>query len=123
MGEASWNGAMDVVVYCREDCQESRVMRDYLDARMVAQPGCEGVGRTIGQEIDRLMLFEVNQNRSVDSAFLQREIVHAQYPWRHRHDRFRLADKPQEGIVAHPHPQFGGKPGTRLPTKGIGHDL
>ena len=23
---------MDVVVYCREDCQESRVMRDYLDS-------------------------------------------------------------------------------------------
>jgi hypothetical protein len=50
---------------------------------MITQPGRECVGRAIGQEIDRLMVFEVNQDGCVDPPFLSREIINTKHPWGH----------------------------------------
>ena len=70
------------------------VTGDHLDARMITQPGCECVGGAIGQEIDRLMVFEVDQQCSVDPAFLQGEIINTQHAWGYWSYRFSLADNP-----------------------------
>jgi hypothetical protein len=43
---------------------------DHLDTLMLAQPGREGLGRTVWQKIYRLMLFEVDENCSIDPPFL-----------------------------------------------------
>jgi hypothetical protein len=70
------------------------VTRDHVDARMATQPGRECFGPTIGQEIDRLMLFEVNQDRSVDPPFLEGEIINTKHPWGYWRYRFSLAENP-----------------------------
>jgi hypothetical protein len=50
---------------------------------MLAQPGREGLGSAIGQEVARLMLFKVDENRSIDPTFLKREVVNTKYRWGH----------------------------------------
>jgi hypothetical protein len=45
------------------------VAGDHVNARMLAQPSCQGLGSAIRQEFNRLMLFKVNQNRSIDRPF------------------------------------------------------
>jgi hypothetical protein len=90
---------------------------------MVTQPGRERLSRAMGQEIDRLMVFEVNQDRSVDSPFLQREIINTKHPWVQRCDWLSVADDPQEGIVAQPHAEFAGQPRAGLAAKRSGDVL
>jgi hypothetical protein len=90
---------------------------------MVPQPGCERLGRAIRQEIDWLMVFEVDEDRSIDPPFLQRKIINAQHTWGHRRGGFRLADNAQEGIVTHTHAEFAGQPGTGLAAERMGDDL
>ena len=73
---------------------------------MLAQPDHEGRSRAIGQEIDRLMLFDVAPECSVDPPFLEGEIINTQHAWGQRSERFSLADNPQQGIVAHAHAEL-----------------
>jgi len=99
------------------------VTGDHVDTRMVPQPGRERLGRAIRQEIDWLMVFEVDEDRSIDPPFLQRKIINAKHTWGHRRGGFRLADNTQEGIVTHPHAEFAGQPGTGLAAERIGDNL
>jgi hypothetical protein len=59
----------------------SAVPADDLGSRVVPQPGREGGGLPISQQIHRLVGGHVHQDGAVDMSAAQREVIHAQ----HRH--------------------------------------
>jgi hypothetical protein len=57
------------------------VTADDFATGMLFAPVGQRVGRAIGQQINRLMTFKVDQDRAKDLAFAQREVIDAQHAW------------------------------------------
>jgi hypothetical protein len=55
------------------------VAADHLHTGMLGKPVSEGVGFTIGQQIDRSVAVHVYQHRAVDVTASQREVVDAEH--------------------------------------------
>jgi hypothetical protein len=55
------------------------IARDDFDPRMLTEPGGQRVSGTIGQEIDRAALLQVNQDRAISMAAPQGEIINPQH--------------------------------------------
>ena len=66
---------------------------DDFDPRMLTQPGRQGFGRPVGEQVDGLVAFQVNQDRAIGLPLAQRKIVYAKNA---RRDRRWLAQPPQE---------------------------
>ncbi len=82
------------------------VAADDLNARVVAQPGGEGVGGAVGQNVDRPAGVHVEQHRRVSVPTAAGEVVDAQHRRRHRRRVGHPADHPDQRGAGHRH----GKP-------------
>jgi hypothetical protein len=90
---------------------------------MQAQPGGEGIGRGILQQIDRVMLFHVDQERAVDPPTTDRKLIDAEHARRVDGGFGQAAKQAQERHAAGRHRQLLAQPRTRPPTQGQPDDL
>src|SRR3954454_2120501 len=91
---------------------------DDLDTRTALQPGCQGVGRPIWQQVNNLVLLQINQDRPVGMALPLRPVVDPKRPWRGSLDHGRPADQSEQGGWTGRHPKATDNPGSGLTTQG-----
>jgi hypothetical protein len=58
------------------------VTHNDVESRVVLQPGGEGVGAAVRQQVNGTTSAEVNQDRPVDPTLTQGKIVHTKHLWR-----------------------------------------
>ncbi|CAO3359419.1 hypothetical protein [Azospirillum palustre] len=58
------------------------IPRHHGDARVVAQPASNGVGGSIGQQVENTTTFQVDQDGAIGPPLTQRPIIHADDAWR-----------------------------------------
>ncbi|GAU71454.1 hypothetical protein SSP35_40_00200 [Streptomyces sp. NBRC 110611] len=84
-----------------------------LGAGMFFEPGGEGLGGAVGQDVDDAAGLDVDEDGAVDVTALECEVVDAQYP---RAPLRRLGRQPphtaEQGVRADRAVQQGGEPGT-----------
>ncbi|BFV60517.1 hypothetical protein KCMC57_up56210 [Kitasatospora sp. CMC57] len=78
---------------------------------MRGEPGCEAVGGSFGQDIDRAAAFDVDQDRAVVVALAQGEVVDAEHPHRPGLRVRQGSDQADQSIAADPDCQVPGEPG------------
>jgi hypothetical protein len=88
-----------------------------FNAWMVAQPRRDGLGGTLGQEINRPTSFEIDQNGSIDPALAEGKIIDPQDPERGLRGRRGAVKNTQDRIATEGHPQAGGHPGAGFATR------
>jgi len=79
---------------------------------MVAEPCRDRLGRTLRQEVNRAMLFEIHQDGAIDSPLPEGKIIDAQDPGRSLGRRRGPAENPEDRITTERHAQAGGHPRT-----------
>jgi len=88
------------------------VAADHLRARVRLQPGFQGGGLAVGQQLDRLPAGQVDQHGAIDPPFPQGEIIHAGHLRRGADLRFgQGGDQAQQRGPVHRDTQHGGQPG------------
>lgn len=83
---------------------------DHLDARMPAQPGCDGLGAAVGQKIDDLSALKIAHDGPVTLPTPPRPVVNTGHAWRRVCLHFRCPDQAQQRIATDRHRQPGGEP-------------
>jgi hypothetical protein len=73
------------------------VTADHLQLRVSAQPGGEGVGGAVGQQVDHPPLLQVDQDGAEVAPFPTRPVVDAKHPHRPGGRQGSTADQAQEG--------------------------
>ena len=73
---------------------------DDLDRWMVLEPRGQGLGRTVGQQVDAAPALEITEDRAVALAFAPGPVIDAEDTRRER--RLELADAAQQGRRAMP---------------------
>ena len=97
------------------------VAGDDLDAGMRPQPGRQAAAGAIGQEIDGAVPLQVDQDRAVGQALVDRPVVDAEHGRRRqRQPRAPARIKPQQGVGADRHPELGRQPRPGLAPEGDG---
>lgn len=81
---------------------------------MPLEPGHEAVLGTLREKVHDLMAFEIDEDRAVRVAFLEREIVHAEYPHLTDLRQGRGLDPPQQCVAGGHDAQLQGKSCSRL---------
>ena len=86
---------------------------DHFGAGMRLEPRGERAGLAVGEQVDRMPVGHVDQDRAVVMPPPEREIVHAEH--RHRRDRRvgQAADQPQQAAARDAHAQGGRQPRPR----------
>jgi hypothetical protein len=79
------------------------VARHHLDARMVSEPLCQGVGGAIREQRHRLPALEVDQDRPSGLAFPQGDIIDPEHGWGREYRHRVLAQPAPQGGPAHRH--------------------
>jgi hypothetical protein len=88
------------------------VPADHLRARMRLQPGLQGAGFPVRQQLDRLARRDVHQDGPVDLAAPQGEVIDPEDLRRGADPRLgQGGDQPQQRGPVHRHAQDGGQPG------------
>ena len=90
------------------------VTADHLHLRVSAEPGGEGVSRTVGEQIDNPMPLQVDQDGAEIAPFPTRPIVDPQHPHRSRGREGSPADQAQERAGAD-----GGPLGSQMACSGL----
>lgn len=90
---------------------------DELHRRMGDEPGGEGEGFSIWQEVDRHPPFEVKQDRAKAAASAKREVIHAQNTRRGRSRYRHGAHQAQERIRTARQTQMLGQAGSSFPSQ------
>ena len=93
------------------------VTGDNLDPVVTPQLGRERVGLAVGQKVDDLVAFQVDQDRPVVLAAPPRPVIDSQHAGRRRQGHHRAMNQTQQGIGACRHGQPPGKPGAGLAAK------
>ena len=96
------------------------VAGDDLDAGMRLQPGGEALAGAIGQQVDRAVALEVDQDRAVGQPLVDRPVVDAEHGRRRQLGLGGAADQAQQGVGADRHPALGRQPRPRLAAEGDG---
>ena len=81
------------------------VAGDHLDAGVLTQPGCQGVGPPVRQQVDDLVAFQVHQHRPVAVAAAPGPLINTQHLGRCQHRRGGLRNQPEQRIRAGRHGQ------------------
>jgi len=76
------------------------IAADNLYTRMGFQPGCEQFCIPIRQQINRTMLFEINENRSIGMAFAKGNIINAEDTRDWVRWKLGVLHNPEQGIAA-----------------------
>src|SRR4051794_31222742 len=71
------------------------IAHDDLDRRMVLEPRGQGLGRTVGQQVDPAPALEVTEDRAVAPAFAPGPVIDAEDTRRER--RSEIVDAAQQG--------------------------
>ncbi len=97
---------------------------DDLDARVSAEPRCDGRRRPVWEQVNWPPRFEVDQDRAPGAALAPRPVVDAEYPRRLGLWHRMPVDEPEDGVGARWHPEVaeqaraslraGREPGPRL---------
>jgi hypothetical protein len=95
---------------------------DNLDPRSVVQPGSQGIGRPIWQQVNNLVLLQIDQDGPIGVALPLRPVVDPKRPWRGRLDHGRTADQAEQGGWTGRHPKTTNNPGSGLATQGEGQE-
>ncbi len=91
------------------------VPADHLGARMDAQPGRERVCFPVREQVDGLAGLDVDQQRAVDAAPAEREIIHPEDGHRPARRAGQRHHQAQQAGPAGQHAQQPGQPGPRPP--------
>ena len=86
------------------------VPADHLGAGMPAQPGRQGIGLPVREQVNGPPGLHVDQDRAVGPAAAEREVIHAQHPHRPRLRDGQRHQQPQHEPPPGRHPQRGGQP-------------
>jgi len=105
---------------CAVGIRPASIPCDDLDARMGREPGGEGRRRPVGQEIDRPMPLQVDEDGAKHLPASIAPIVHAQHARRRRGHEVRPADRIDEGVVADDRADGGEEAGGGSPAEGEG---
>jgi hypothetical protein len=97
------------------------VAADHLRAAVHDEPGRERLGRAVGEEVDRPMGPQIDQDRDVVVAAPQGEIVDAEHGWSDDDRLAHGADQPNQGRSARVDPPPRREAGTRSPADGHPH--
>ncbi len=89
-----------------------------LDRGMPLQPGGEGAGLPVGQQIDGAMALEVAEDGPVTLAAAEGEVVNTNHAQCRRHAHRRRPDHPQDGVGADRHRQPGRQARAGLAAEG-----
>lgn len=76
------------------------VAADDLDAGALGEPGREGVGLPVGQEIDRTTCLDVDVHGSVVLSLALGVFIHPEHAGRGRGRIRKRGDQPQQGVAA-----------------------
>jgi hypothetical protein len=87
---------------------------DERDAGMRPQPGGKTAAGAIREEIDGVVTLQVDQDRAVREALVDRPVVDAKHGWHRPRDFGRLAEEPQQRVGTDGHPALGRHPRARL---------
>jgi len=75
---------------------------DHLNTGVGAQPSCEAVGLSVGQQVDDAVAFQVNEDRAVTLATLPGPVIHPEHARRRGGRRGRATtDEAEQGGTAH----------------------
>jgi hypothetical protein len=77
---------------------------------MALEPGHEAVLGAFREQVHDLVAFEIDEDRAVGAALLEREIVHAEHPDPPDLRQRRALDLPQQGVAGGDDAQFLGEP-------------
>ena len=88
----------------------------HRDARTLAQPGGQGVGTAVGQQVHDLTPLEVAQDRAVAPPAAPRPVVHAEHSGCHgrRADGGAPSDQPEQRVAADRRAEAAGQPRASL---------
>lgn len=78
----------------------SAVAADDLDARTLGEPGREGVGLPVGQQVDRPSCLDVDEHGSIDPALALGVFIRADHTRRGSGRIRKRGDQPQQGVPA-----------------------
>jgi hypothetical protein len=78
---------------------------------MLGEPPGDCRRRPVRQQVDGLVGFDVDQDRAVDVALPEREVVHPEHPRCRGLGLRQAADQPQQRRLAHPSRQSLGQAG------------
>jgi hypothetical protein len=81
-----------------------------FDPWMGAQPCRHGIRGTLGQQIDRPLLFEIHQDRAIDAALAEGKIIDPQDPRCGLRRRRGALENAEDRIATEGHPQPAGHP-------------
>src|SRR5579885_649158 len=82
------------------------VTTDPLDPWMVLEPPGKGLGTAVGQQINRAMPLQIDQDRPVGAPAPEGKIINPQDAWSSRGGRPGAFGEAQEGIGADRHPHL-----------------
>ena len=88
------------------------ITRNNFHSWMVTQPCRDRLGSTLWQEVDRSMLFEIHEDRAIDPALAEGNIINAQDLRRGLDKHWSTAEDPEDCIATERHPQARGHPCT-----------
>jgi len=78
------------------------VAGNHFNAGVGAQPGCEAVRLSVGQQVNNGMTLQVDEDRAVALPSFPRPVVHPEHAWRRVGRRRRAtADEAEQGGTAH----------------------
>ncbi|MFF7717649.1 hypothetical protein [Streptomyces sp. NPDC007988] len=83
---------------------------------MRGEPGGEGVGLSVGQDVDDTAGFDIDQHSAVPLALLEGEVVDTEHPWRPFGDD-RLREQAQQAGPTRLQPQLPTQPLTGTATQ------
>jgi hypothetical protein len=87
---------------------------------MVLQPATECRGGPIGQQVNRVLAFQINQDRAVGSPFAQGKVIDTKDTWCRESWARCLTHDAQERVGAHGHMQAMTEPRAGFTTGGKG---
>jgi hypothetical protein len=90
------------------------IAHDDLDGRMVLQPGGQGLGRAVGQQVDDPVTLQVAQDRAVALAFAPGPVINTQDTGRRHGLQRRFTDAAQQGRAADRHAGAGRQTRSRI---------
>ncbi len=96
------------------------VAADDLDAGMRPQPGGEGLRRAVGQQINRAVALEVDDDATVAPPAASAPVVDADDAWRRwHHGRVGVVDESQQRHATHANALVRRQPCARFPAKRV----
>jgi hypothetical protein len=90
------------------------VARDDLDGGMLPEPGGEGVGLPVGQQVKGAFAFQVDDDGAVALPAAKRPVVDPDHARRLRRLSVHAPHQTQQGIRAHRNREALGQPGARF---------